>query len=345
MKPVEPITITGIVSTDYLPKFEHFSPKTLDELFVLVKRYGPKAVILAGGTDLLRELKSRVQATQPEVLINIKGISDPGLSNVADDGAGLVLGSMVILNTIERNELIRGKYSLLAQAAHTVGGPQIRNMGTLGGNLCQHVMCWYYRASGNAYFCIRKGGRKCDAVTGDNRYHGIWGAKGCFAVCPSTLAPALIALGATATVNGTSGERTVPVEEFFAPLGNVLEPGEILTQVRVPAPSPGSRQVYKKFGLRNTFDISIVSVAIAMTVKGKVCNSASIVLGEVSPLPRRAVEAERLLKGQTITQARIEDAAQAAVEGAKPLRMNAYKLDIARALLRRAINEAAGAEA
>ncbi len=335
----KPAEIRGIVSTDNLPKFEHFNAKTIEEAIFLLGTYGEKAVVIAGGTDLLRELKGRVYRTRPKILVNIKSISQPTLNYVEEDIAGLKIGSATNLHTIETDELIRQKYSLLAQAAHVSGAPQYRNMATLGGNLCQHVRCWYYRASGNAFFCRRKGGDKCYAADGDNRYHAILGDKDCLAVCPSDVAPALIALGASVKIFDMSGGRIVPLEKFFTPLGNILNPGQILTEVQLPNPKPNSRGIFTKLGLRNIFDTAIASVALVVTVEAGLCSSANIVLGGVSPLPWRAVKAGEVLVGERISKEKAEAAARAVTEGATPLRMNAYKLDIVEALVTRAILE------
>jgi len=327
----------GVISTDYLPKFEHFDAETIKEALQLLKTYGGKAAIISGGTDLLRVLKGRVHPAQPEVLINIKSICRPQLNYIEEDISGLKIGSAVTLHKIETNRIIRQKYSLLAQATHMSGIPQSRNMGTVGGNLAQHVRCCYYRASGNAFFCRRKGGDKCDAVDGDSRYHAILGAIKCFAVCPSGLAPALVALGATVKVSNISGDRVVPIEEFFTPLGSILKPDDIISEIQMPVPSPESRGTYIKLGVRNTFDIAIASVAVMVTIEDGFCSSARIVLGEVSPLPWRAVKAEEVLVGEKFSRDMAVEAAQLAIEGANPIRMNAYKLDVVKGIVERAI--------
>jgi len=332
-----PVERKGIISTDHLPRFEHFNAESIEEALFLLRKYGTRSAVIAGGTDLLSELKARVHPTHPEVLINIKSICRPSLNYVEEDITGLKIGSVTGLREIETNELIEERYGFLSQAAHVAGVPQYRNMATLGGDLCQHVRCWYYRASGNAFFCYRKGGSRCYAVEEDNRYHAVVGSKGCFAVCPSEIAPALIALDAKVRLSEISGDRVVPLEEFFTPLGNVLKPGEILTEVQIPNPKPNSRGIFIKLGLRNAFDTAIASVAVVIATEEGLCTSVNIVLGRVSPLPWRAVRAEEVLVGERLSKHRAEDAARAAIQGATPLPMNAYKLDIVEALVRRAI--------
>ncbi len=344
VQPVEEATLSrerrrarGVISTDFLPRFEHISAGTVEEAAFLLGSFGHRAALIAGGTDLLRHLKSRACPLQPDVLINIKSISKPSLNYIVEDSAGLRIGSLTTLHHIEISELPRGKYGILARAAHVSGVPQHRHMATLGGSLCQQVRCWYYRASRNAFFCYRKGGNECYALDGDNRYHAVFGGECCFAVCPSDVAVALTAADAEVKIFGMTGERAVPLEEFFTTLGNALKPDEILTEVRIPAPVPDSQGAFVKFGLRNELDPAIVSVAAVAAVEDGVCRSMRIVLGGVSPIPWIAVKAGEMLVGDRISRDRAESAARAAVEGATPLRMNAYKLDLIEALVKRAV--------
>lgn len=344
VQPVEETTLSrerrrarGVISTDFLPRFEHISAGTVEEAAFLLGSFGHRAALIAGGTDLLRHLKSRACPLQPDVLINIKSISKPSLNYIVEDSAGLRIGSLTTLHHIEISELLREKYGILARAAQVSGAPQHRHMATLGGSLCQQVRCWYYRASRNAFFCYRKGGNECYALDGDNRYHAVFGGECCFAVCPSDVAIALTAAGAEVKIFGMTGERAVPLEEFFTTLGNALKPDEILTEVRIPAPVPDSQGVFVKFGLRNELDPAIVSVAAVAAVEDGVCRSMRIVLGGVSPIPWIAVKAGEMLVGDRISRDRAESAARAVVEGATPLRMNAYKLDLIEALVKRAV--------
>jgi xanthine dehydrogenase YagS FAD-binding subunit len=318
--------------------FEHLSVKTVDEAISLLDKYKAEAMIIAGGTDLVRLMKNRV--IEPRVLVNIKTIRDRAY--IKEDAGGLRIGALTTIHDIETSSIVRDKYRMLAEAAHLIAAPQIRNMGTISGNLCQDVQCWYYRRSpvtGRAFFCYRKGGKLCYASTGENAYHAIVGGKTCFAVCPSDMAPPLVALGAKIKILSAGEERIVPLEEFYTPLRkrNILQPNEIITEVQVPAPRPAAQQRFLKFRLRKTIDFAISSVAAVITIEGGVVSNARIVLGGVAPIPYRAVSAEKALIGKGLAESVVEAAAKAAVGEAKPLSMNAYKVPITESLVKRAI--------
>lgn len=318
-----------------MQSFRHFNASTLDDA---VSAARGKSKIIAGGTDCLSLLKNCLLPAYPEVLVNIKTV--PGLGYIQKDSDGLRIGALARLSDVEDSTVVREKYGLLAQAAGSIGSPQIRNMGTMGGNLCQEVRCWYYRRSpqtGRDYFCYRKGGRVCFAVTGDNRYHAILEGRLCFAVCPSDMAVALTALDANVIVQGSGGDRTIPIKEFYKVMGNALNPDEIVKEIRVPRPPEGARQTFLKFRLRKAIDFAVVSVASVITTVGGVCTDVRIVLGAVAPMPVRATRAEEALKGKTVHAETAEEAALAAVKGAKPLAMNAYKVQITKALVKRTI--------
>ena len=333
----EAITSTaGYAVFDSLPRFEYINAGSVAEAVSLLRIHGDQAALIAGGQDLLRRLRGRVNAVAPRVLINIKTVQ-PDLNDMREVDGGLLIGSLATLRRIEANPLVRERYPVLAQAAHSSGALQYRNMATLGGDLCQQVRCWYYLASGNAYDCRRKGGSQCPALDGDNRYHAIFGGRDCVATCPSDTAPALVALGASVHIAGSRGERTVIAEEFFAPHGNVLAQDEMVTGVRLPAPESGSRGVFEKFSRGNVFDPAVVSIAVVARVEDGLCRSARIVLGAVSPQPWRAALAERKLTGERLDAGSAAKAAQAAVADAWPLMCNGYKVDITRVLTRRAI--------
>jgi len=316
---------------------EYFNARTIDEAVSLLGEY-EEARIIAGGVDLTRLMKNSVVI--PKVLVNIESI--PGLAHITEDAEGLKIGTLTTINDIEKSAIIRDKYNLLTQAAHSVAAPQIRNMVTIGGNLCQAVRCWYYTLSpvtGRSFFCYRKGGTHCYAETGDNRYHAIFGANGCHATFSSDMAPALLALEARVKIVSPSEERIIPLEEFYTPLGNILKPNELITELQVPTPRLGTKQRYLKFRIRRAIDPAISSVAAAIaTGAGRVSN-ARIVLGAVAPSPYRSVEAEGILKGKVITGSLAEAAAKAAMSKAIPLTMNAYKITMTEALVRRAILE------
>jgi len=316
--------------------FKHINAETIDDAISALSK---KSKIIAGGTDCLGILKNKVLSTYPEVLVNIKTI--PGLNTIVDDAGGLKIGALATLADIAESPVVREKYRLLADAAKAVASPQIRNMGTIGGNLCQDVRCWYYRCSpltGRNYRCYRKGGRKCFAIAGDNRYHAIIGGKACFAVCPSDTALALTALDAAVKIKGPEKERIVPLKNFYRPLGNVLKANEIVTEIQIPGPPAiGSKHSFVKFRSRKAIDFAMVSVATITAVEHGVCKDARIVLGAVAPTPLRVAKAEEALKGKAITTAAAEAAAKATVAGATPLSMNAYKVQIAQTLVKRAL--------
>ncbi|MFP3880036.1 MAG: FAD binding domain-containing protein [Dehalococcoidia bacterium] len=321
-----------------MKSFKHVNAKTVDEAVELLKDHGGKANLIAGGTDLLGVLKDKILPEYPETIINIKTIS--GLDYIKEDGKGLKIGALSSLRDIANSPTIKGKYKVLSDAAESVASPEIRNMGTIGGNLTQDVRCWYYRVPqriGGPIMCPRKGSGQCMAVQGDNRYHAIMGAKKCFAVCPSDTAVALAALDAIIKAVGPNGERTIPVKDFYQPLNNALNVEEIVTEIEVPKPPDGARHQFLKFTLRKPIDFAIVSVASVIAVEDGVCTDARIALGAVAPAPLRATQAEEAIKGKAIDDAIAESAAESAVAGSKPLSMNAYKVDITKTLVKRAI--------
>ena len=314
---------------------KHFNARTLDDAVLAANE---NSLIVAGGTDCLSLLKNSIFPIYPQELVNIKTLSE--LDYIVEEAAGLRIGALTRLADIVESAVVVAEYGVLAEAAESVASPQIRNMGTIAGNLCQDTRCWYYRCSpftGKSYFCTRKGGRVCFAVAGDNRYHAILGGKGCFAVNPSDLAVALAALDARITVKGTTSERAVPIKEFYTVQGNILKPHELVTDIWIPRPSPQAKQRFLKFRLRKAIDFAIVSVASIITMEDDVCRDASIVLGAVAPVPLRAAEAEQAIKGKVVNEETAQRAAKASVAGATPLSGNAYKVEIAQALVKRAI--------
>ncbi len=319
--------------------FHHVNAKSVEEVIQLLKMYGGKARVIAGGTDLIPVLKAEILPEYPEIIINIKTV--PNLDYVIEDAEGLKIGALTKLEEIGESPIIKGKYRLLADAANSVATPQIRNMGTIGGNICQDVRCWYYRYPhniGGRIQCYLKGGKKCYALMGENRYHSIFGGyKGCVAVNASDIAIALVALNAKIKVAGSTGNRIIHAEEFFSSLRNILKPDEVVTEIQIPQPSSTAKQVYLKFRLREAIDFPIVSIASVIDMDGEVCKDARIVLGAIAPTPIRAEKAEQMIKGKVIDVAVAEKAADAAVEGAVPLGMNAYKVEIAKALVKRVL--------
>jgi xanthine dehydrogenase YagS FAD-binding subunit len=317
--------------------FRHINAKTLA---AAISALSKKSKIIAGGTDYLGALKSRALSTYPEVLVNIKTI--PGLNHIEEDAEGLRIGALTTLASVAESPIVKKKYRILADAAESIASPQIRNMGTVGGNLCQDVRCWYFRCSpltGRNYLCYRKGGRECFAIAGDNRYHAILGGKACFAVCPSDTAVTLAALDAKIEVKGPKSEKTIPIRNFYRNLGNVLKPNEIVTSIQI-SKSPeqnGCRQSFFKYRLRKAIDFAVVSVASLIKIENGVCKDARIFLGAVAPTPIMATKAVEAIKGKALDVPTAEKAARAAVAGAAPLSMNAYKVEVTKALVKRAL--------
>lgn len=322
--------------------FEFVQPTSIQQAIQLLAPGPSKAVVLAGGVDLLGELKERILT--PDRVINLKAI--PGLDKIQVTPQGLRMGAVVTLSEIEEHPTIRKQYQCLAEAAGTVGSVQIRNQGTIGGNLCQRPRCWYYRS--REHVCLKKGGGVCFAIAGENRYHAILGGGPPFIVHPSDCAPALIALGARVKIAGPKGTREVPLENFFLLPSqggilkeNILQPNEILTEVFVPAPKPGTRSVYLKFNEKGTMDFALSSAAVVLVMQGNKVQDARIVLGGVAPIPWRAKAAEAVLKGKTLSSQVAETAGRASTQGATPLRDNAYKVPLTQAIVKRAILAAA----
>ena len=315
-----------------MKRFVYRNATTVAEASSLLK--AGNAAVLAGGTDILNLLKVGALANPPAALVNIKNI--PGMDFIRKDKDGLRIGATTRISDIALSDTVRSKYSALASAAGSVASPPVREMGTIAGNLCQQVQCWYFRRSfltGNIFTCLRKGGSCCYAVSGDNRYHAILGARQCFAVCPSDMAIALTALDAEIITS----RRRIPIGGFFQVQGNVLTKDEIIVEIKVPAPKPGTRQVFIKFALRPAIDFAVASAAAVMTARRGKVSDARIVLGAVAPVPYRANDAEDVLRGNTVSELIAEKAATAAVQDACPLSNNKYKVQIVSTLVKRAI--------
>ena len=318
--------------------FAHYNARSVDEAIQLLINYEGRSKLNAGGTDLLGVLKDRILPDYPEAIINIKTIFGLDTLEIGEDGVSI--GALTTLVDLIKSPFIEKNYPLLQEAAKTVASPQIRNIATIGGNICQDTRCWYYRYPdelGGMIECFRKGKKGCPAVAGDNRYHAILGAKQCYAVCPSDIAVALTALGATLTIAGRDGNRTIPLENFFTPLGNVLTPEEMITAIWIPKPLPSTRQKFLKFTIRKPIDFAVVSVASCITLEQNICTSARMVLGAVAYTPLRALAVEEFLKGKELGEEIAAEAAELSVAGAKPLSKNAYKIEIAKALVKEAI--------
>jgi xanthine dehydrogenase YagS FAD-binding subunit len=318
--------------------FEHVTAETVANVCILLESYKPRARLYAGGTDLLSLLKHDVLPQYPDLLIDIKTI--PGLDRISQADGCFSIGALTTLAYLSRSPFLKTNYPVLVQAAFSVASPQIRNVATLGGNLCQEVRCWYYRFPGRIggpIQCLRKGSGTCLAIRGDNRFHAILGAKKCMAVCPSDTAVALTALDAHLVIEGVRGVRTLPVQEFYHSLGNNLAGGEMIREIKIPEREAPGQQRFLKFSFRKPIDFAVVSVAVVLTMHKNICTDARIVLGAVGPSPYRATVAEETLIGQPISQETAEAAAEAGLIGAKGLSKNSYKIQIAKTLIKRAI--------
>jgi xanthine dehydrogenase YagS FAD-binding subunit len=300
---------------------------------------------MGGGQDLLTTMKDYV--TRPARVVNLKGIK--GLDRIDGDARqGLKIGALVTLAQLEENPMIRRNFPGLAEAAHSVATQQIRNLGTVAGNLCQRPRCWYYRLE--SVVCLKKGGSECYAASGENKYHAILGGGPSYIVHPSDLAPMLVAYGAHVSVAGADGERTIALEKFFTLPGegsirreNVLKDDEIITQIQVPPASFAAHSTYLKFKERESLDFALSSVAAALEVNAVgTVRQARIVLGGVAPVPWRATKAEAYLTGKRLGAGELQEAAKLALDGAKPLAKNAYKIPLTQTLVRRALLKANG---
>ena len=297
--------------------------------------------IAGGGSDLLGMMKERL--VTPDVLVSLKSIK--GLDQVkAAPGGGVTIGGLTTLDAVATHPLVRERYNVLAEAAGSVATPQIRNVATLAGNICQRPWCWYYR---NGFPCLKNGGTTCYSIAGENEFHAIFGGGPSYIVHPSDTAPALVALDATFLIAGPGGERRVPAAEFFAlptvdaSRENVLKDGEVLVSIALPAPRTGTRSTYHKVLDREAWTHAVVSAAVVLEMNGGVCRSARVVLGGVAPIPWRLPAVEQLLAGQRVTSELAAKAGEAAVAGARPLAKNGYKVPMVRAMVARTIVEIA----
>jgi xanthine dehydrogenase YagS FAD-binding subunit len=323
--------------------FEYYKVTSVAQAISLLTKHQEKAAILAGGSDLMGIMKDRLEGPKfkmPQYLIDIKGIKD--LNYIKEQKNSLRIGATTTLSEIVSSDLIRGRYPLLVQAASQVGVPQIRNVGTLGGNLCQKPRCWYFR---RALFkdCLRKGGGNCYAHEGENQLHAIIGNSGCCMVYPSDMAPALMALNARVEIATPKGNKTVPIEQFYVRpernvlRENILTPQEMVVALEVPAPAAASRGVYLKLKERQAFDFAVTSVAINLSLKNKIVADSRVVFGGIAPFPLRSTKTESILKGKEIKEC-ISVACKAAVDGAQPLSKNGYKVDATRGILEEALS-------
>ncbi len=329
--------------------FEWASPATINEAVQLLNSapvtsdMDEAARPIAGGQDLLTTMKD--YTTRPSRVVNLKGIR--GLDRIQGNArTGLTIGALVTLSQLEEDSAVRASFPGLAEAAHSIATPQIRNLGTVGGNLCQRPRCWYFRLE--EVICLKKGGSECYAAKGENKYNAIFGGGPSYIVHPSDLAPMLVALGASVSVVGADGKGVIPIDKFFTLPSdgnirreNVLKNEDIITQIQVPASPVAARSTYLKFKERESMDFAMASVAAAVQLgANKSIAQARVVLGGVAPIPWRAPQAEQFLVGKTLSPDVLAEAARLALQGAQPLEKNAYKVPLAQTLVRRALAKA-----
>ncbi len=317
--------------------FEILTPSTLEEAHSMLVDKSGAASIFAGGTDMLGEIKQGTSA--PGRLVNIGRVD--GLREIEADSEGTWFGSLLTLGEIARHADTAARHPAFVEAVESVATPQIRNAGTLGGNLCQRPRCWYYRSP--AFNCLKKGGDFCFAVEGNNKYHAILGADHCHIVHPSDAAVALVALDAEVEIFGESGLRHEPISELFAgPEDDILSEtslgaGEILTRVLIPHPGPGSRSMYLKAKERQAYDFALVSVCGYIEIVDGVIGQARVALGGVAPVPYFARSASEALRGARAEEVDASAVGRLAVEGAEPMSENGYKVRLASNLAARVV--------
>ncbi len=323
---------------DIIPAFELFQPATIDDAVRLADQYRDDSWVLAGGLDSMDWLKDRLR--RPKVVVDLSQIKE--LVGVKDAGGGLEIGAMTPLTQVAQHPLVRERFGLLMEAAGLVASPQIRNQGTIGGNVSQDTRCWYYRGG---WSCYRAGGNICyaDTPTAINREHAILDADRCVAVSPSDTAPALVALDAQMVVRSTRGERVVEARDYFIGPGiditrmTVLQPGDILTAIRIPPAWASAAFYFEKVRDRQVWDFPLVNVASAIKMSGGTIADARIVVGAVAATPKRLVDVEQTIKGKPRDEATADAAGRIAVDGAVTLRHNGYKVPLMRNLVKRAI--------
>jgi len=323
---------------DGMPSFDLFRPTSVDDALSLAKRLGSDAWLLAGGLDSLERFKDRMK--RPKAVIDLGAIEE--LRGIRRDGGDLVIGPMTTLTEVQHNPDVKTHFSLLAEAAGEVASPQIRNQGTLGGNISQDTRCWYYRSG---WDCYRAGGGVCyagESKEGQNREHAVFGVEGCAAVSPSDTAPALVALEARLVIKNAEGTREVAAEDFFVGPEtditrlNVLRPGELLTEIRLPATWAGATFYFEKVRDRPVWDFPLVNIAAAMRLTGDRIDRARFVLGAVAARPWRLSQVEAAVAGQSRNEI-AEAGSSIAANGAAPLPHNGYKVVLVRNLIKRAI--------
>ena len=309
-------------------EFKLAQPKTLEQTTAFLSQNQGKAFVMAGGTDLLDEIKNNT--LQPEVVVDLAAV--PGLDTISKEQKFLKIGALTrIVDLIEDSD-IKKHFPGLVQAALSLATPQLRNVGTVGGNLCQRPRCWYYRDP--EVNCRKKGGSRCFAMRGKNRYHAIFGGGVCYIVFPSDLAPALISLDARAVIATGKGEKTLPLAEFYSlprqniRKENILGNSEILKEIQLPLPRAGFKSTYLKLKERGTWDFAVVSVAVSGRVSQGAFQDLRLVCGGIAPIPWRLTKAEGFIKGKPASEDLLRQAVQEELKEARPLSENGYKADL-----------------
>lgn len=312
-------------------------PTQAAALAAAARRRGQAVVYAGGGSDLLGMIKDGL--LEPDVVVRLSRM--PGFDRVVEEpDGGLRLGGMITLDALSRHPRVRERFTALAEAAGSVGTPQIRNAATLAGNLCQRPWCWYYRSG---FRCYKNGGDRCFAALGENEHHAIFGDGPSHIVHPSDTAVALVALGASVRLVGPAAERTLALSDFFTlpardpARENVLGPDELVAEVQVPPPAEGARSAYHKVLDREAWTHAVVSLAVSFALQRGAVRQCRIVLGGVAPVPWRLPRVERMLEGRVLTPQLAAEAGDLAVRAARPLAHNGYKVDLARAIVRRGL--------
>jgi xanthine dehydrogenase YagS FAD-binding subunit len=327
------------VIRDVMPAFQLFQPTSVADAQKLLGQHGPDAWVLAGGLDSFDWLKDRIK--KPKAVVDLSGIEE--LRGVRTTSDGLEIGAMTTLTEVVQSPVVQQKYGLLSQAAEVVASPQIRNQGTLGGNISQDTRCWYYRAG---WPCYRAGGNICyaDTPVGRNREHAILHAERCVAVNPSDSAPALIALDAKFVVRTSKGELVIDAEDYFVGPDiditrmHILQPGDLLTAIRIPSTWAGAQFYFEKVRDRNVWDFPLLNVASAMVLSGDKIDRVRIAINGAAARPLRLKAVEDAVRGQSRSSTTGEMAGKLAVQGAVPLQFNAYKIPLMRNLVKRSIS-------
>jgi xanthine dehydrogenase YagS FAD-binding subunit len=328
---------------DVMPAFELFQPASISDALGILNRHGSDAWVMAGGLDSFDWLKDRIK--RPSVVVDLSQVQ--GLRGIKEQNGGLEIGAATTLTEVAGHLVVRDKFGLLMEAAGLVASPQIRNQGTIGGNVSQDTRCWYYRSG---WTCYRAGGNICyaDTPTAINREHAILDADRCVAVNPSDTAPALVALDAQMVIQNARGERVVNAEDYFVGPAvditrmTVLAPGELLTAIRIPSTWAGAQFYFEKVRDRNVWDFPLLNVASAMRYSGQAIESIRVVINAAAARPLRLRAVEAAVVGKARNEQTAELAGQIAVQGAQPLRYNGYKIPLMRNLVKRAIRGGGG---